>query len=208
MKYDSLIFDLDGTLWDSRESIHLAWSEILQTYPQVTRIPTTDDLRSTMGLQTQAIIEKLFAGLGEEGRTILQQCIDNENRCIRRYGGTLYPGVPAVLARLSKRYPLAIVSNCQPGYIEAFFEYHGLGGVFRDFQCEGCEGRTKGENIRLVTARNGFESPLYIGDTLSAQQAALEAGIDFVWARYGFGQGLSAALAVDSFEELSQLLER
>ena len=60
----------------------------------------------------------------------------------------------------------------------------------------------------MVTARNGFESPLYIGDTLSDQQAALEAGIDFVWARYGFGQGLSAALAVDSFEELSQLLER
>lgn len=69
-------------------------------------------------------------------------------------GGMLYEKVGEVLKVLSKKYKLLIVSNCQSGYIEAFYEYHKLQKYFVDFENPGRTGLTKGENINLVIERN------------------------------------------------------
>lgn len=60
-KYDSIIFDLDGTLWDSSKPICEAWNIILDKHPEIVREPITiDELGGCMGLPMYDIAAKLF----------------------------------------------------------------------------------------------------------------------------------------------------
>ncbi|WP_404428511.1 HAD hydrolase-like protein [Sutcliffiella horikoshii] len=52
---DSIIFDLDGTLWDSRETVLVAWNKILKNEDQIEKELTSDDFKATMGLQMRMI---------------------------------------------------------------------------------------------------------------------------------------------------------
>ena len=44
MKHDSIIFDLDGTLWDSTEGICETWNQVLAGYPEVNQVITAENL--------------------------------------------------------------------------------------------------------------------------------------------------------------------
>lgn len=199
---DSIIFDLDGTLWDSRETIVTAWNNVLQQ-KQINKEITKDDLRKTMGLPFDEVANKLLPDLGKEEReNILNTCSELENGYLSKQGGHLYEEVENVLNRLAQRYKLFIVSNCQDGYIEAFYEYHGLEKYFSDYENPGRTGLSKGENIKLIIERNQLTNPVYVGDTKGDQQASKHAGIPFVYARYGFGEVTEYDFVIDRFDGL------
>lgn len=181
-----ILFDLDGTLWDSSENVVKAWNEVLMRYDlrQITR----DDMQSYMGKTLEKIGELMLPDLGIEERSrIMKECCDNENDFLSRHGGMLFPNLENVLAELSQKYELFIVSNCQSGYIETFLKYHKLEKYFTDHECPGGTGKEKGENIRIVVDRNALEKAVYIGDTQGDCEAAFFAGIPFIHAAYGFG---------------------
>ena len=68
-------------------------------------------------------------------------------------------------------------------------------------------GSRKGENIRLVMRRNGFDHAVYIGDTVKDQEAAVLAGVPFIHAAYGFGQVSGADAVIHSLSELPEAIE-
>ena len=125
---------------------------------------------------------------------------------MRQHGGTLYPRLEETLKILSKDHRLCIVSNCQKGYIEAFLAAHRLEQYFCDHQCFGDTGLSKGENNKLVIRRNGFQATVYVGDTQGDRQSAMDAGIPFVYAAYGFGTVTDYQAKVEQFSELAVLL--
>ncbi|KMK77024.1 HAD family hydrolase [Alkalihalobacillus pseudalcaliphilus] len=185
---DSLIFDLDGTLWDSRESVVKVWNQVL-TENGINKKTTLDDFTKTMGLQVEEIGEILLPELTKEKRhDILEQCNQAENEYLQKNGGILYEQVEEVLKELKQHYRLFIVSNCQDGYIEAFLDYYQLHHFFIDYENPGRTGLSKGENIKLIMKRNQLVSPIYIGDTTGDQAASEFAGIPFYYAAYGFGE--------------------
>ena len=144
-----LIFDLDGTLWDSTGVIRPVWNGILTSYG----LQPLDEAAfgALMGLTKSAIAARLFPDLLEPERiAVIDECFAAEQRVLRSVGGRLYPGLRGTLEALHARYGLYIVSNCAPGYLEAFFEAHGLRGCFDDRETHGGTGLSKGGNIRLV----------------------------------------------------------
>lgn len=203
---DSIIFDLDGTLWDSRETVVRAWNQVIRKNKNIRREIVEEDLKRTMGLQFKEIGEILFPYLDAQIRAkLLEECSKLECDFLKEYGGMMFPNVEEVLEVLSEKYKLFIVSNCQDGYIEAFYLYHKLGKYFLDFENPGRTGLTKGENIKLIMKRNYLQSPVYVGDTEGDKKSAEEAGIPFVYAKYGFGEVEQYAFCIEKFEDLLNL---
>jgi phosphoglycolate phosphatase len=209
MNIDSIIFDLDGTLWSSTDVVRKAWNEVLRGYEEIKSEITNEDLEGIMGLQIKDIGKKLFPYLGEvmQGK-ILKECCELENEYLAEQGGILYGNLEEVLIELSRSYKLFIVSNCQCGYIEAFLKYHKLGKYFTDFENPGRTGLTKGENIRLIMERNHLSNPVYVGDTEGDFKAAKFAQIPFIYARYGFGEVEGYDYVIDSLNELMEIVKR
>ncbi|MEK4512117.1 HAD family hydrolase [Paenibacillus anaericanus] len=203
---DSIIFDLDGTLWDSSDVVVIAWNGVLKRYKEIKKEITKEDLQGIMGLQVKEIGSKLFPYLDEvTQQKILKECCDVECHFLSNQGGMLYGKLEEVLKVLSKKYKLFIVSNCQSGYIEAFYKYHKLHRYFIDFENPGRTGLSKGENIKLIIERNNIKNPVYVGDTEGDQKAARFAGIPFVFAKYGFGEVSNFDYAINSFDGLLEL---
>lgn len=198
-----IIFDLDGTLWDSSKAVVDSWNEKISTFDEDVEPITYEQMQGYMGKPMDEIAFGVFHKLPRErALELLKICELYENEYIRLHGGVLYPQLEEVLAELQKNYFLAIVSNCQIGYIEAFLEHHQLGSYFSDTENYGNTLLNKAENIRLVVERNHLERAVYVGDIMSDYQSAVEAGLPFIHAAYGFGNVPEGTPGIGSLTEL------
>ena len=207
----AILFDLDGTLWDSSEQVVTSWNHVLAGLTDVERQITLKDMQGWMGLQMDEIGRRCFQGYPvTQARIseIMKACEIYENEYLREHGGNLFPDLEEVLADLSKDYFLAIVSNCQVGYIEAFLEHHHLGTYISDLESFGGTGLPKGENIRLVCQRNHLDPAVYVGDIQGDYNSACMAGIPFIHAAYGFGTIDTPVPAIHSLKELRGMAQR
>lgn len=203
-----IIFDMDGTLWDSSENVAISWTEKVRElgydFPDITQ----QDVMGVMGLTMDRIADKLFGSLPlEERRELLDRCCDNEEQYLLRHGGVLYPDLEKTLIRLKKKYHLYIVSNCQSGYIETFLEHYSFGEYFDDIECYGNNLKGKGDNIALIVSRNGLDKAWYVGDIQGDYDSTMEAGIDFIHSAYGFGTIDHPVPELERFSDLPELMK-
>ena len=200
---DSLIFDLDGTLWDSTKQIKIVWTTIAKQYNiDLNKIP----IESIMGLSNSDIIAKFFNNNPSLGNSFLNECQNSENEFLAIHGGNIYPNTIDTIQELSKKYNLYIVSNCQKGYIETFLNFYNLNHYFKDFECSGNTNLPKASNIQLLMARNGIDSSIYIGDTEKDHDAAINSNNRFIWASYGFGTCKDYDYIIKDIKELLDIL--
>lgn len=185
---DGIIFDIDGTLWDSTEVVADAWTKYLLETENMDITITASQLKSLFGQLLIDIARQLFPELPyEEQARIIDACCQKEHEALEKYGAPVYDGMEAVLKTLSQSYPLFIVSNCQAGYIEVFLEATGLTKYFKGHHCPGDTGRDKAGNISLIKEEFSLNSPVYVGDTMGDFEACRKAGVPFIFAAYGFG---------------------
>ena len=184
-----LLFDLDGTLWDSAPAVADAWNEIFRRECPGLKPLTVDDIHGVMGMTMKEISLALYPDTDMPRRAeIFDLCCTYEVEYLYTHCGTLYPDFRSTMETLrAGEFELAIVSNCQRGYIDAFLASSGATDLFLDYEEWERTGLTKGENIRLVMDRNRYTKGIYIGDTAKDREAALLAGIPFIHAAYGFG---------------------
>lgn len=203
-----LIFDMDGTLWDSSKNVAASWTEKIRELGYDLPDITQKDIMSVMGLTMDKIADILFGSLSKYERiNLLNLCCEYENEYLRRYGGVLYPDLEDTLLCLKEKYYLYIVSNCQSGYIEAFLEFYGFGEYFEDIECYGNNLYEKGDNIALIVKRNELEKAWYIGDIQGDYDATMKAGLDFIHAAYGFGTIKQSVPELKKFSDLPELMQ-
>ena len=204
-KIDAIIFDLDGTLWNTVDSCLKATSFVKEEHSDITRDVTIEQIESAMGKTSDEIINIYYGYLPrEKGEEYANEAFNKNVENLLKEGGTLYPNTRDTIIKLSKKYKLYIVSNCVKGYIESFLNTSGLKDYFSDYESYGNTLLSKGENIKLVIKRNNLKNPIYVGDTKGDMEASNYAGIPFVYAAYGFGK-------VESFDykiaDISELLD-
>lgn len=204
---DSIIFDVDGTLWNAVEPVAECWNIILKEYPAVDLVMDGETLTRLFGKTMTEIGNALFPSLPPEKRMeILERCCSLENMYLKDHPGFLYDGVAETVRELSEKYPLYIASNCQAGYVETMLEVTGLKPYIRDHLCFGDTHTSKGQTILTLISRNGLTSPVYVGDTKGDAEACREAGIPFIFAEYGFGDVPEAKSKIRSFRDLPLIL--
>lgn len=210
MKYKNIIFDLDGTLWDSTTSIAENWNEVLARHNLLERPLVASDMHPYMGLLIGDVLKVIFPGITEDFiQKIIAEIIDNERKVLHKNGGILYENVQKTLEELAENHNLYIVSNALDGYIQAFVEYFNFQELFKDFESHGATGKNKAENIRLLMERNVLKSSetVYVGDTQTDYLSAKENDLDFIFCAYGFGEldENLETLRISNFADLLQI---
>ena len=203
----NIIFDVDGTLWDSTEVVAQAWNKAIAEVGGTKTVVNAAVLKREFGKTMKVIADNLFPDANEATKALLmKKCCDYEHEELEKNEvELLYPAVVKTIKELAQRHRLFIVSNCQSGYIELFMKKAGVESYIEDWECFGDTGKVKGENIRLLMERNKLSEAVYVGDTQGDYEATQLAGIPFIFARYGFGSVTVATQGIERFEDLLPL---
>lgn len=206
---DGIIFDVDGTIWDSTESVAEAWTMAIQEKTGDSRVLTAELMTRLFGKTLPEIAAVIFDGLDltqKEADELMDYCTYLENKHLREKPGKVYDGVDELLEKLSGKYPLFIVSNCDFGYIEAMLDSTGFGKYFQDHICYADTNQPKDVNIRLMAKKHGLKEPVYVGDTQGDLNSCRQAEVPMIHVTYGLGTADDPDYSADSPMEVGEIL--
>ena len=213
-RWDTVLFDLDGTLTDPKEGITKSAAFALRHFG-IDADP--DSLTAFIGPPLNDSFSRYF-GLDPE------QCVEAVREYRVRFSDVgwaeniPYPGIRELLDALRAQGMTLLVATSKPEvFARRILEHFGLSDCFADIcgiTMSERETMTKADVIRLVMARNGVDpaSCVMVGDRLHDVEGGHEAGLPVVGVLYGYGsrEELEAAgadfIAADT-DELTKLLK-
>ncbi|MGX8714313.1 MAG: HAD family hydrolase [Lachnospiraceae bacterium] len=202
----SLIFDVDGTLWDAAETLVYVYNSVIESQPDLTYRVDADDLRGVFGKTLEEIGRIIFKDCEEKrALALIKRVIDLEELYLPEHPPKPYPGFYETMELLQKDYDLYIVSNAEKGYIETFFACTDSSHFFKGHLQAGDTGLEKDGTILELIKRNHVEDPVYIGDTMGDYLSTKKAGLPFVHASYGYGIVPEADYVIRSLHDLVSL---
>lgn len=207
-KYDSILFDMDGTLWNAVDSYAAVWNRSIW-HLGIKGVPMVSykELSEMMGMPLDVIFNKIIGDRCPQ-HVFMAELERNEAELMPRLGGKLYPGVKDTIAALAQNRKLIMVSNCTELGLPNFLEFTGLKPFFTDAVSFGDTGCEKDHNIRLMVEKHGLRHPLYVGDTAGDCRSSKAAGVPFAWAAYGFGRDVEDCdYKLDSIADLLRIVE-
>jgi len=202
-KPDSLIFDMDGTLWDAVDTYAESWNLVFREM-EIDITVTREVLGKLVGMEGGKVITILMPDFDDEKRKAIFAAVTERRReILPKMGGILYDGVREGLLLLAEKYKVFILSNCAAGIIRSFIDWAGIDEHITDELAHGVNFMPKSHNIKLLAEKHGLKSPVYIGDTDSDGKESRKAGVPFVFVSYGFGQTDDYDLKFDDFKSLT-----
>ena len=213
----TFIFDLDGTLVDTKEDMmdagnlafqQLGWQVKLDGFLgfQVAVQGGKSILRHGMRSEGLSIDEGVLKDLYKIYLQNYDKIIDRKSK--------VYEGVPDTLKKLTDlKHKLGLCTNKPEEQARDLLKKVGLIQFFRDsFIGSDTVGVAKPNPKPLFDAINrldvGSKEVFFVGDTNTDEQTAIAANVKFVFCKYGHGNlykiaaGQSAIKKIDAFEEL------
>lgn len=214
MKYDAVIFDLDGTLLNTLEDLADAVNYCMEKYGYSLR--TLEEIRGFVGngigkLMERAlptdITEKEFDLVFDEFRTYYTGHCQEKTRA--------YDGIMELLTRLREDgFKMAIVSNKNMAAVQELNHLY-----FEEFikiaigEQDGVRKKPFPDSVyKAIEELHGTkERVLYVGDSEVDAETARQAGIPCVLVSWGFRdrevlESLGALRVIDTPQELLQIL--
>ena len=208
MKFESIIFDVDGTLWDSRALLAEAYNEQLRQEGLDHIHVTAEKLRPLFGKTMTMLADGLFGEIPAPARyKLMDRCILRMDDHLERFAGPQigYPDLRQTMETLAKSHRLYIVSNGQKGYPQLAAKKLGLADLIHGYLSFGDTGTSKGQTILRLMKEERIQSAVYVGDTQGDLEACREADIPFSWAAFGFGVPESYYAKIEKFADLTGL---
>ena len=205
MNYESIIFDIDGTLWDSRALIAEGYNIQLRKEGLHHLQTNADVLLQLFGRTMSDIADNLFPEFTPEERyALMDRCIASEDAYLESHpcDTIAYPDIKSTMEALAKNHRLFIVSNGQKGYPQLAARKLKVDHLISGYLSYGDTGTEKGETIRILMKDHNITDAVYVGDTQGDYLATVDAGIDFIWADYGFGKPDACVGTIHCFKDL------
>lgn len=204
IKPDSLIFDMDGTLWDNVDTYVTVWNKGLEINNHQVRVDR-DSLLQLMGTEARVMLNEILpASSIEDQDKLFDEVLRQYQLLIPDIKPKIYDGVLEGLEKLSKEYRLLMLSNCEEGGLVNFMNHTKTTHLFEDYMEHGQNLQPKSFNLKLLQERNNLKNPVYIGDTHGDSKSTRAAGLPFIFMTYGFGKTDDYDLKFDSFRVLTQ----
>ena len=203
-----IIFDLDGTLWDTIDATYQATINITSNINDINKI-SKETVKTGMGLSLSENAYHYMPNIEKEKREEILKKINNETIKLLGKGQTkFYLGMKSTIKKLSQKYHLGIVTNNNDEYAKIFLETSNLKQYFKDFIGAASYNITKSEAIKLLLKRNNQKNGYYVGDTKKDLEASNEANVTFIHARYGIEKNISTTYNIKSIIFLPSLINK
>ena len=207
-----LIFDLDGTLVDSRVGLIRSFQEAIEKV-----MPDIDmhNLEVQIGPTTRVIFRRAFGNASEQTLDRLEsafRAIYDTRGCM---GSSLYPGVMETLNQLSESGTLMyIVTNKPRVPTWKIMEHLKIKGFFTavvtpDTRSPVFKNKIESLDFLITQYHIPFGDCIYLGDTEEDQLAAAACGVRFIGIKYGYGtfsEPIKKNRLLGNFSELIDLL--
>ncbi|MDB5145374.1 MAG: family hydrolase [Mucilaginibacter sp.] len=201
---DSIIFDMDGTLWDAVDTYTASWNLVFEQLG-IDKTISHDELAKMVGWEGKKVLNAIMPEYDEEAQqNIYAKVNDLRRELLPQKGGILYDGVKDGLKQLAGKYQLFILSNCAKGVIKLFIDWAGINEHIIDEIAYGTNYMPKHHNIQLLIERHDLKNPVYVGDTEGDSEQSRLAGIPFVFVSYGFGATDNHDIRFDSFTDFTE----
>lgn len=208
MTFESIIFDVDGTLWNSQTLLADAYNAQL-AQDGLTHIHITPEiLQPHFGKTMTAIADGIFGQIPVPERyKLMDRCILRMDEHLEKYASPAiaYPDIRKTMEQLSKKHRLFIVSNGPKGYSQLAAKKLELDDLMDGYLSFGDTGTSKGKTIARLMELENIQSAVYVGDTQGDLEACQEAGIPFIWASFGFGTPENWYAKIERFSDLQAL---
>ena len=203
----AIIFDLDGTLWETLDSYYESINEITKKY-NLDRI-NKELICKNYGNSKSDAAKMLFPNLNESmAFKLLDETDELIIKNLNNSGAYIYPGLEETLFNLKQKYNLYIISNSSnKKYIESFLISTKLFKYFDDYVAASEILLSKGNAIIKLMDDYYIDKAIYVGDTKMDYEASLKAKIPFIQCLYGFGSELSCEYKIKDISELYNKVE-
>lgn len=205
MDFKNYIFDMDGTIWDAAEMAARGFTAGIRASGRSDRIVTVEDIHQNFGLTLEQVAVNLLPELSEkEAMEVILEC--EKHQCAAMEGHVqeiVFPQVVETLQKLKERgCGIYIVSNCLDGYLDILYRnldvkkyIDGDAWLHHPMHC-------KADNIRYVVDKYQLTDACYVGDIQGDYEASMQAGVEFVFASYGYGDVPEAKYIIKQFSDL------
>ena len=212
------VFDVDGTLVDSRQAIY---DTMIEAFARMgLTAPPYDHARKVVGLNLAQALSDLAPDLDAAGREVLvanYRSVFQEMHAVPGYMEPLYDGAAELLTRLrAEGWLVAMATGKSRRGVDTIVRMHGWADLFHSTHCAD-DGPGKPDPAMLVEAMRvlGAERShtIMIGDTAHDIHMALAAGVHAQGVAWGFhtSEEIAAAGAhavSESFADLGAALDR
>lgn len=215
-KPEAMLFDLDGTLFQSETILIPAYDRTFETLREMGLhdglTPPVESMLACLGMVLDEIWERIWPGMPEKTKRIADDLFMNYQLEALEAGlGRLYPGVEATLRNLhASGVRLFIASNGQEKYVSSVVEQLNIADLFEDLYSAGkYQTASKVDLVRLLLDRYALETAWMVGDRSSDVEAGVAnelVVIGCAYATFGLPMELNgSATIIHKFEELLAL---
>lgn len=203
-----IIFDLDGTLWQTIDATYEAANIITEKYAELKPI-SKETIIKGMGLSTlENEINYMPYIPPEQGIKYMKEISQKTSEIINEKNVVIYDGVIETLKELSKKYKIGIITNNRDEYAKTFLNITKLKEYFTDYMGAASYNITKGEAIKQMVKKYNEKENYYVGDIKKDQEATMYAGIKFIHAKYGFEPNLKSELSIEKIQDLPKIIKK
>lgn len=187
--YNTVIFDVDGTLLDSSQGVAIAVKKVIKDFGL--RMLSEKELQLFIATSP---IQKAFMEFCQVDGIMAQKCADEYRKNYINgdlYNATVYDGVVDLLKSLKNQgYNLGIASYKRQDTLDKILSHFGLDKYFQKIYGADSENKLTKKDIleKCINDLNAQPSEtVFVGDSLSDGLASKDLGCKFIAVTYGFG---------------------